>query len=108
HMVTTSSALLIGAGGGVVCYLASILLQRLQIDDAVDAVPVHLAAGIWGTLAVALLGETSFFPGGHTRAEQFGVQLVGVAAAGAFAFTVAYAVLRIIDIFLPLRVSSDA
>ena len=108
HMVSTSSAVLIGAGGGIVCYIASEFLQQLKIDDAVDAVPVHLAAGIWGTLAVALLGETSFFPAGHTRLEQFGVQLAGVAAAGAFAFTVAYAVLHTIDIFLPLRVSSDA
>lgn len=108
HMVSTSSAVLIGAGGGIVCFVASDLLQRLRIDDAVDAVPVHLAAGIWGTLAVALLGETSYFPNGHTRFEQFGVQLTGVAAAGVFAFGVAYTVLRIIDIFLPLRVSSDA
>ena len=108
HMVSTSSAVLIGAGGGIVCFVASDLLQRLRIDDAVDAVPVHLAAGIWGTLAVALLGETSYFPNGHTRFEQFGVQLTGVVAAGVFAFGVAYTVLRIIDIFLPLRVSSDA
>ncbi|HCX66305.1 MAG TPA: ammonium transporter, partial [Rhodobiaceae bacterium] len=74
HIVTTSNAVLIGAGGGLVCYAASALLARLEIDDAVDAVPVHLAAGIWGTLAVALLGDASLFPEGHTRVEQFGVQ----------------------------------
>jgi len=108
HIVTTSNAVLIGVGGGLVCYAASALLARLEIDDAVDAVPVHLAAGIWGTLAVALLGDVSLFPAGHTRVEQFGVQALGVAAAGCFAFGVSYVVLRIIDRFLPLRVSSDA
>lgn len=108
HIVSTSSAVLIGAGGGLICYLASHVLARLEIDDAVDAVPVHLAAGVWGTLAVALFGDVSLFPGGHTRLEQLGVQALGVAAAGVFAFGVAYLVLRIVDRFLPLRVSSDA
>lgn len=108
HIVSTSNAILIGAGGGIVCYVASDLLERLRIDDAVDAVPVHLAAGIWGTLAVALLGDPSLFPGGHTRLEQLGVQALGVGAAGVFAFGVAYTVLLVIDRFLPLRVSSDA
>ena len=108
HIVTTGNAVLIGAGGGLVCYLASALLARFEIDDAVDAVPVHLAAGIWGTLAVALFGEPSLFPGGHTRLEQLGVQALGVAAAGVFAFGTAYVVLLVIDRFLPLRVSSDA
>ncbi|PKP76406.1 MAG: histidine kinase [Alphaproteobacteria bacterium HGW-Alphaproteobacteria-3] len=97
-----------GILAGLVCYLASELLARLEIDDAVDAVPVHLAAGVWGTLAVALFGEQSIFPGGHTRLEQFGVQALGVAAAGVFAFGTAYIVLLIVDRFLPLRVSSDA
>lgn len=108
HIVSTSNAVLIGAGGGLICYMASDLLARLEIDDAVDAVPVHLAAGIWGTLAVALLGDPSLFPDGHTRLEQLGVQALGVVAAGCFAFGTAYAVLRTVDRFLPLRVSSDA
>ena len=108
HIVSTSNAVLIGVGGGIVCYVASDLLERLKIDDAVDAVPVHLAAGIWGTLAVALLGDVSLFPNGHTRLEQLGVQALGVGAAGVFAFGVSYIVLRTIDRFLPLRVSSDA
>ncbi len=77
HIVSTSSAVLIGAGGGLICYLASHVLARLEIDDAVDAVPVHLAAGVWGTLAVALFGDVSLFPGGHTRLEQLGVQALG-------------------------------
>ncbi|MEQ9151380.1 MAG: ammonium transporter [Parvibaculaceae bacterium] len=108
HIVSTSNAVLIGAGGGIVCLVASDLLARLRIDDAVDAVPVHLAAGIWGTLAVALLGDVSLFPNGHTRLEQLGVQALGIGAAGAFAFGISYVVLHLIDRVLPLRVSADA
>ncbi|MCW5726468.1 ammonium transporter [Parvibaculum sp.] len=108
HIVDTSAAVLIGAIGGIVCYLASHLLERLEIDDAVDAVPVHLAAGIWGTLAVAIFGDVSLFPHGHTRFEQFLVQAQGVAAAGLFAFSVAYVVLRLVNRFYPLRVSAEA
>ncbi len=108
HIVSTSNAVLIGAGGGIVCLVASDLLARLRIDDAVDAVPVHLAAGIWGTLAVALFGDVSLFPNGHTRLEQLGVQALGIGAAGVFAFGVSYIVLHLIDRVLPLRVSADA
>ncbi len=86
HIVSTSNAVLIGAGGGIVCLVASDLLARLRIDDAVDAVPVHLAAGIWGTLAVALFGDVSLFPNGHTRLAQLGVQALGIGAARVFAF----------------------
>jgi Amt family ammonium transporter len=108
HIVSTSNAVLIGAGGGIVCFVTSDLLARLKIDDAVDAVPVHLAAGIWGTLAVALLGDVSLFPNGHTRLEQLGVQALGIGAAGVFAFGISFVVLHLIDRVLPLRVSADA
>ena len=52
-------------------------LERARIDDAVGAVPVHLGAGIWGTLAVGLLGDVDSFPVASSRLEQIGVQLVG-------------------------------
>ena len=105
HIVDMTAAVFIGAMGGVICYGASSLLVRLKIDDAVDAVPVHLAAGIWGTLSVALFGDANLFPGGHDRLTQLGVQSLGVAAAGVFAFGSAYLVLNIVNRFLPLRVS---
>src|SRR5262249_5932512 len=71
-------AAVVGGVAAVCMYAAALALERLHIDDAVDAVPVHLAAGIWGTLAVALLGDPSRFPNGDSRLEQLGVQLVGV------------------------------
>jgi len=47
-------AAVIGAAGAVVMSLATALLEKLKIDDVVGAIPVHLAAGIWGTIAVVL------------------------------------------------------
>ncbi|WP_293326613.1 ammonium transporter [Parvibaculum sp.] len=108
HLVNTPSAILIGAIGGIVSYIASGVLEAHKIDDAVDAVPVHLAAGVWGTLAVAIFGDQAQFLDGHTRLEQFGVQLLGVSVAGVFAFGAGFVVLKIVNRFLPLRVSEEA
>merc|ERR1719456_1552385 len=52
--VESGSALLIGIIGGFWYAGASALLQKLGIDDPLDAFPVHGAAGIWGCLAAAL------------------------------------------------------
>lgn len=108
NMVTVSDAVLIGAIGGVVCFAATVQLDIWEVDDAVGAVPVHLAAGIWGTIAVSLFADTSFFGDGVARTDQLAVQLLGVAAIGAYAFGVSFSVLAFIDAFVPLRVSSRA
>ena len=47
-------AILIGGIGGAIVVFGSRLLIKLQIDDVVGAIPVHLFAGIWGTLAVVI------------------------------------------------------
>ena len=68
--VETWAAILIGFFGGLFYLLASRLLVRLRIDDAVDAIPVHLVGGAWGVLATGLfskpsLMETAFGMGEH-------------------------------------------
>ncbi|WOF75620.1 ammonium transporter [Parvibaculaceae bacterium PLY_AMNH_Bact1] len=108
NMVAVSDAVLIGAIGGVVCFAATVQLDIWEVDDAVGAVPVHLAAGIWGTIAVSLFADTSFFGEGVARTDQLGVQLLGIAAIGAYAFGVSFSALAFIDAFVPLRVSSRA
>ena len=64
-------AVIIGAVGGLLCSLATRLLERLKLDDVVGAIPVHLVAGVWGTLAASIAGGADF-----------GVQLLGVASVG--------------------------
>jgi Amt family ammonium transporter len=108
YVVSIGSAALIGGIGAVVALGCQSLLRHRRIDDAVSAVPVHLAAGIWGTLAVALLGDPELWGTGHTRMEQLGVQALGVSVAGVYAFGLGYGLLRLINVFLPLRVSAEA
>lgn len=67
-------AILIGAVGATLVTLTTPLLDRWKIDDVVGAIPVHLVAGVWGTLAVPLTNPEA----------SFDVQLIGIAAIGLF------------------------
>ena len=100
-------AAVIGAVAAVVMRTAVVLLERLEIDDAVGAVPVHLAAGIWGTLAVALLGDVNAFTKADGRLEQLGIQLVGIATCCAWAFGISYVVLSLINRVVSFRVDPE-
>jgi Amt family ammonium transporter len=107
HVVGTGDSILIGVIAAVLMTYATQWLANRRIDDAIGAIPVHLVAGIWGTLAVALFGDPSLIGTGLSMTEQLAVQWLGVVVAGAWAFTVAYLLLRLIDRFYPLRVSRD-
>ncbi|MCY3880758.1 MAG: ammonium transporter [Chloroflexi bacterium] len=89
-------AIVIGAIGGVLCTLAIKLFERLRLDDVVGAVPAHLVAGIWGTLAVCIAA------GGD-----FGVQIAGVAAVGAFVFTTSFVLWKGLALTVQARVSPE-
>jgi hypothetical protein len=77
-IVSAGRAAVIGGVGAAVMLVVTIALERAQVDDAIGAVPVHLGAGVWGTLAVALLGDVEAFPDASNRIEQVGIQLVGI------------------------------
>ncbi len=87
-------AILIGAVGGVLCTAGIRLMEIVKIDDVVGAVPAHLVAGIWGTLAVCIAA------GGNV-----GVQLLGIASIGAFVFVTSWVLWLIIDATIRARVS---
>ncbi|MEC7212177.1 MAG: ammonium transporter, partial [Pseudomonadota bacterium] len=61
---TLGAATLIGGIGGVIVVFTVPLLDKLRIDDVVGAIPVHLIAGIWGTIAVALTNSDDFSANG--------------------------------------------
>ena len=84
HAVSAGHAMLIGAVGAVLMAWANEKLMHWRIDDAVGAIPAHLAAGAWGTLAVGLFGDLQLMGTGLTRSAQVGVQLLGIAACGAW------------------------
>ncbi len=108
HCVTIPQAILIGAVAGGICLVVDELLLYYGIDDAVGAVPVHLGCGIWGTLAVALLGAPSTLHTGLDFYAQLLVQVEGITAAFVVAFVIPLLIIRKIDRIMPLRVSSHS
>jgi Amt family ammonium transporter len=105
--VTEFQSIIIGAAGGAVMLFTEWFLDRLRIDDAVGAIPVHLGAGLWGTVAAGIFGDLALMKTGNGRIAQIGVQLLGAAAAAVWAFGVAYIIIRIINRISPIRVSAD-
>ena len=78
----------------MICTAGIRFLEDMKVDDVVGAVPAHLFAGVWGTLAVCIAGGGDFI-----------VQLVGVLAIGAFVFGVSIAVWFAIEKTMGVRVS---
>ncbi len=106
--VSPGEALIIGGIGGIVMLCGSRALERLKIDDVVGAVPVHLMAGIWGTMAVALFSDLSILGTELSRFEQLQVQLYGVAACFVVGFCGTFLICWIINRVWPLRISRTA
>ena len=92
------AAIFIGAIGGLVMYFSAKLLFKLKIDDVVGAIPAHLVAGVWGTLAVPLTnGDVSF-----------GAQFLGTLSVVVFVFVVSLIVFQIMKATIGLRISKEA
>ena len=95
---TLFGALWIGAVGGIIVVLTVPMLDKLKIDDVVGAIPVHLFAGIWGTIAVIFYnGDASL-----------GTQLTGIIAYGVFTFVASAIVWFILKATMGIRVSEEA
>lgn len=98
-------AAVIGFVGGIVVIYTGNLLERLKFDDAVGAIPVHLGAGIWGTVAVALFVSP---PAGLGMLSFLGVQLLGVVVVALYVFPLAMLFFYVSGRFVGYRVSSQA
>ncbi len=83
------------------------LLEYLHIDDAVGAVPVHLGAGIWGTLAVAIFGKAELLNTGLNRGDQLLIQAIGVGVCFLWTLGTCYPLFLLINRFFPLRVTPE-
>ncbi len=92
------AATLIGAVGGVIVVLTVPMLDRMRIDDVVGAIPVHLFAGIWGTLAVPLTNDAASFP-----AQIFSILVVGI-----FVFAISAVIWTILKAMMGIRVGEEA
>lgn len=99
-------AMMIGFGGGVAATLASnILLKRFNLDDPVDAIATHLVAGFFGTVALAFFILPEYLT--MSRLEFAMVQLTGVSLAATWAFGIIACVMKIMTMFMDVRVSPE-
>ena len=87
----------IGGVGGVIVVYGVPLLDKFKIDDVVGAIPVHLFAGIWGTLAVVLTNPEA----------ALGTQIYGIVVVGVFTFVISGAAWIILNAILGIRVSEE-
>lgn len=105
------AAVIIGILAAVVCYLCVQIRIKMEWDDALDVWGVHGVGGILGSILVGVFAESSvngvnglIFGDLH----QFGVQVFAVVLVGAFAFGITWAILKVLNMFSPVRVSEEA
>tara|TARA_A100001015_G_scaffold106528_1_gene118257 strand:+ start:475 stop:1776 length:1302 start_codon:yes stop_codon:yes gene_type:complete len=97
-MPSPIAAILIGGIGGIIVVFGTKLLFKLQIDDVVGAIPAHLFAGIWGTLAVPITNSGA----------NFGTQLLGVISINVTVFVIAFIVWALMKNTIGIRLSKEA
>ena len=91
-------SIFIGAIGGVIMFYGTQLLNSLKLDDVVGAIPVHMFAGIWGTLVVPFTNPDASYT----------IQLLGVVSVCLFVFIFSYIVIYLLKISMGLRISEEA
>ena len=91
-------AILIGAAGGAIVIIGTEILNSLKIDDVVGAIPVHMFAGIFGTIVVPLSNSDA----------TFSIQLLGTLSIVVFVFVVSFIVWKIMSMTMGIRLSDEA
>jgi Amt family ammonium transporter len=118
--VEPMSALYIGIGAGVICYLAVRLRAKWGFDDSLDVVGVHGAGGAWGAIATGIfavatvsgfdaLGAAEGFGDGVIEGEwmHLWAAIVGIVAVGGYSFIVTFIILKVLDLTMGIRVKED-
>jgi Amt family ammonium transporter len=106
------SSIWIGLGAGVLCYAAVVVKGRLGYDDALDAFGIHGVGGSWGAVATGLFASKAINPAGADglffgNPSQVGIQFLAVLATWVFAFVGTYVILKVVDLFIGLRVTHE-
>jgi Amt family ammonium transporter len=115
--VTVSSAMIIGLAAGVISNLvANWRAGRSRVDDSLDVFACHGVGGLWGSIATGLFASAGVAVAGgvgvngllYGNAHQFLAQLAAIAVIVPFAFFGSYVLLKLVNVFSPLRVSPEA
>jgi len=91
-------AIVIGGFGSIIMYYGTKYLERLHLDDVVGAIPVHMFAGIFGTLVVPISNPDT----------SFGTQLIGVISVVLFSFVLSLITFKVLKQTIGLRISKEA
>jgi Amt family ammonium transporter len=107
--VDVSASILIGLGAGVFCYTAIQLTKRLKVDDALDVFGVHGVGGAWGALATGIFATVAINGAAkdglvYGNPGQLGIQAIAVAASILYSAVMTFVILKLIDVFVGLRV----
>ncbi|MEM7240371.1 MAG: ammonium transporter, partial [Pseudomonadota bacterium] len=86
-----------GAVGGIIVVFTVPMLDKMKIDDVVGAIPVHLFAGIWGTLAVVITNPDASIV----------TQVISIAVVGVFVFVVSLVLWSILNAVMGIRASDE-
>jgi len=110
--VNVMGAIVIGFGAGVFCYMAIQLRERIHVDDALDVWAVHGIGGTWGALATGLFATVAINSTAanglfYGNPKQVLYQLAAIGASWAWAAIGTFVILKIVNIFVPLRVQED-
>jgi ammonium transporter, Amt family len=105
-------AIAIGAAAGVGCYLAAVKLKRmLGYDDSLDAFGVHAVGGIIGAVLTGVFVDTALggagLADGVSMVAQLGKQVFGVVATIVYGGIVTFAILKVVDAVIGLRVTQE-
>jgi ammonium transporter, Amt family len=111
--VAPMPAIIIGVGGGIICYAAVRMKPKFGYDDALDVVGIHGVGGSWGALATGLFASVAVNTGGangllYGNPAQLLTQAIAVAASISFAFIGSLVLLKITEATVGLRVDDDA
>jgi ammonium transporter, Amt family len=110
--VSPGASILIGLVAGILSNYVANWRARTTLDDSLDVFACHGAGGMWGTIATGLFASTAINAAGpnglfYGNPHQELVQLAGVAVVATFAFVGSYILLRVINVFSPLRVKPE-
>jgi len=108
--VTPGGAILIGLTAGGLCYSATLLRERIKVDDALDVFAVHGVGGVFGAVATGVLATSAIQPALKGlidgNAGQVGIQLVAVGATIAYAVVATFGIVKLVDFVLGIRISA--
>lgn len=110
--VGPNAAIIIGLIAGGICYLGVSMKGRLGYDDSLDVVGIHGLGGVVGTICLGIFASTAVNPGGADgllagNGAFLGIQLLGVAVVGIYAFVVSWILLKVVDLLMGLRVEEE-